>query len=306
MNAGVIAARYAKALLKYVLETGNGDKAYSQACVIVLRMEEIPQLREYVEEHSGISDGKKRMLIETALGEELLKEISDFLNLVMQRRRTGYILRMLYSFLSLYREASNIKVGRLVTALPAEGLKEKMEELFHERTGAEVRLETKVDPEIMGGFIFELDDWRLVLVGDGRDGKMLRAMAEDLGLERVSFEGMKVDVKPYYRKASIVCLTSDTEGWPLVLTEGQAQGCIGIAFGTTSGIREILSPDGECGFVVPSSDESAFAETFVKVASMNEEDLRRIRVNGLRKRAEYVPEVIAAKWKALFDSLVSR
>lgn len=152
----------------------------------------------------------------------------------------------------------------------------------------------------------ELDDWRLVLVGDGRDGKMLRAMAEDLGLERVSFEGMKVDVKPYYRKASIVCLTSDTEGWPLVLTEGQAQGCIGIAFGTTSGIREILSPDGECGFVVPSSDESAFAETLVKVASMNEEDLRRIRVNGLRKRAEYVPEVIAAKWKALFDSLVSR
>lgn len=179
MNAGVIAARYAKALLKYVLETGNGDKAYSQACVIVLRMEEIPQLREYVEEHSGISDEKKRMLIETALGEELLKEISDFLNLVMQRRRTGYILRMLYSFIDQYRDAMNIKVGRLVTAFPAAGLKERLEELFSERTGAEVRLDVKVDPSIIGGFVFNLDDWRMDASVEGQFRRIRNTMIDN-------------------------------------------------------------------------------------------------------------------------------
>ena len=161
MNAGVVASRYAKALLKFVQETGNGDKVYAQAGVLVLRMQEIRQLKDYIENHSEIDYQKKIKLLEAALGEPLAMELTRFVGLVISRRRTEFFLRMLYSFLSLYREASNIKVGRLVTALPAEGFKEKMEELFHERTGAEVRLETKVDPEIMGGFIFELDDWRL-------------------------------------------------------------------------------------------------------------------------------------------------
>ena len=38
MNAGIVASRYAKALLKFVLETGNGDKVYAQAGVLALRM----------------------------------------------------------------------------------------------------------------------------------------------------------------------------------------------------------------------------------------------------------------------------
>ena len=147
-----------------------------------------------------------------------------------------------------------------------------------------------------------LDGWRLVLVGDGRDGKMLRSLAAELKLERVSFEGMQRDVTGYYRKASIVCLTSETEGWPLALTEGQANGCIGVAFDVTSGIREIL--DGECGFAVPAFDEVKFAETLIKVAAMDTDEQMKIRVNAVRKRSQYAPEVIADKWKKLFDMLV--
>ena len=169
-------------------------------------------------------------------------------------------------------------------------------ENWSKRVDRLLRIWAKVEPII--------PDWRLVLVGDGRDGKMLRSLASELKLERVSFEGMHRDVTGYYRKASIVCLTSETEGWPLALTEGQAQGCIGVAFGVTSGIREILG--GDCGFVVPPYDEAGFAATIVKVASMDEDELMRIRMNGVRKRSGYAPEVIAEKWKTLFDTLVSR
>ena len=147
-----------------------------------------------------------------------------------------------------------------------------------------------------------LADWKLVLVGDGRDGKMLRGLAEDLKLQRVSFEGMQKNVSEYYRKASVVCLTSETEGWPLALTEGQAQGCIGVAFGTTSGIKEIL--DGGCGFTVTAFDEAEFAQTLIKLASLDEDRIMEMRMNGVRKRAEYAPEAIADKWKKLFDMLV--
>lgn len=149
-----------------------------------------------------------------------------------------------------------------------------------------------------------LPEWRLVLVGDGPAGKMLREMADDMKLERISFEGMRKNVADYYRRASIVCLTSETEGWPLVLSEAQAHGCIGMAFGCTSGIREILAPEEGCGFVIPPFDEDLYAETLVEVASLSEKDKMRLRKNAVQKRLNYAPEIIAEKWRNLFDSLV--
>ena len=151
-----------------------------------------------------------------------------------------------------------------------------------------------------------LPDWRLVLVGDGRDGKMLRELAGELGLERVSFEGMQTDVRPYYAEASVLCLTSETEGWPLTLTEGQANGCIWVAFGCTSGVKEILSPDGECGFIVPPYDEDMYAQVLLKIASMDKESQITMRRRAVERRLEYTPEKIAVKWKSLFDMLCNQ
>lgn len=148
-----------------------------------------------------------------------------------------------------------------------------------------------------------MPEWRLVLVGDGEDWQWLRQMALDMSLERVSFEGRTNDVASYYRRASVVALTSETEGWPLALTEAQAQGCICVAFGCTSGVKEVLSPDGECGFVVPAFDEQKFADTLCTIAGMDEESRLRIRRNSVARRLEYAPEIISEKWRLLFDEL---
>lgn len=149
----------------------------------------------------------------------------------------------------------------------------------------------------------QLPDWRLVLVGNGENWEDFKKMSKRLSLERVSFEGRRNDVSKYYRKASIAALTSQTEGWPLAMTEAQAQGCICIAFGCTSGIKEVLGPDGECGFIVPAFDEDQYALTLLKIASLPEEEKMRIRKQAVAKRREYAPEHIAAKWKKLFDDL---
>ena len=149
----------------------------------------------------------------------------------------------------------------------------------------------------------QLPDWRLVIVGNGPAEEMLHNMAKELKLERISFEGRKKDVARYYRKASIVCLTSETEGWPLALTEAQAHGCIGVAFGATSGIKEILSPHGECGFIVPRFDEKTYAETLKHIAQLNKEEEYSIRRKSVEKRLQYAPHIIADKWRRLFNSL---
>lgn len=148
-----------------------------------------------------------------------------------------------------------------------------------------------------------MPQWRLVLVGDGQDWQWLRQMAQEMSLQRVSFEGRRNDVEEYYRRASVVALTSETEGWPLALTEAQAQGCICVAFGCTSGVKEVLSPDGECGFIVPAFDEQKFADTLCTIAGMDEDALLRIRRNSVAKRLEYAPEIISEKWRLLFEEL---
>jgi glycosyltransferase involved in cell wall biosynthesis len=131
-------------------------------------------------------------------------------------------------------------------------------------------------------------------------------MAVELGLERVFFEGMQNNISEYYDRASVVAMTSETEGWPLALSEAQAYGCIGVAFGCTAGVSEILGPDGECGFIIPPFDEEMFAETLVKISVMSDDEQMRIRRNAVEKRRKYAPEVIAEKWKSLFDMLAGK
>lgn len=149
----------------------------------------------------------------------------------------------------------------------------------------------------------EAKDWRLIIAGDGADGGMLREMASQLKLERTEFIGYQSDMSPFYRKASILCLTSQSEGWGLCLTEAQANGVIPMAFSATGGIREILSPDGENGILVTPFDEDEYARRLLELILAPEEKKMRLRRNVLKKAASYSPAATAKKWKVLFDNV---
>ena len=146
-------------------------------------------------------------------------------------------------------------------------------------------------------------DWRLVIAGDGADAAMLRDMACEMALERVEFVGFQSDMSRFYRKASILCLTSQSEGWGLCLTEAQANGVIPVAFAATGGIKEILSPDGVNGILVTPFDEEEYAGKLLGLINAPEEEKLRLRYNCLKKSASYSPAVTANKWKILFDTI---
>lgn len=158
MNTGVVTSRYARALLKYVQETGAGEKVYSQAAVLVHRMREYPQLAGAIQKHSDVTLQQKLEILESAVGEVLMVELKRFVTLVCQHRRMDLLHRMLYSYVEQYRSLNSIKVGRLVTACPAPGLKEKLQSILSEKTASHVSLEESIDPAILGGFILKIDD----------------------------------------------------------------------------------------------------------------------------------------------------
>ena len=178
MNAGIIASRYAKALLKFVRETGNGRNVYSQACRLVGCMEEVVQFREYLENQNEIGPDRKIELAEAALDGPLSMEMRRFIALVCERRRMNCFLRILYVFVEEYRKENGIKVGKLTVAVPAEDLKERMEKAVQEKEGGVVQVEMAVDPKIIGGFIFEMDGKRMDASVEGRIARIRRHLVE--------------------------------------------------------------------------------------------------------------------------------
>lgn len=161
MNTGPIAHRYAKALLKYVQETGAGEEVYSQAGVLVLKMQELRQFADAIQKHPELSLGRKQSLMDSALGVPMAEPLSRFMALVYKQGRIEIFERMLYSFIEQYRAANGLKVGCLVTAKPVPGLKDRLQGILGEQTGASVFLDEKVNPDILGGFILNIDDLRM-------------------------------------------------------------------------------------------------------------------------------------------------
>lgn len=95
-------------------------------------------------------------------------------------------------------------------------------------------------------------DWRLDIVGDGPDRSTYEKQLE--GCPRTAFHGFQ---KPheFYRKAKILLMTSDFEGFGLVLVEAMSAGCVPVVLGSFSAVHDII--DGKNGIVtkMPFSKE---------------------------------------------------
>lgn len=162
MNTGIIASRYASALLKFASDSGNADKVYNQVLVLDRSLSSLPRLRAVIDNPMNVPDPAKLALLVSALdGEKMEDELRRFIMLVMKKRRTRLLRFIFLSFIRQYREAHKIKVSRLITATPAPDLEKRISSIVKERKGDSVLFEHRVAPEIIGGFIFEIDGLRL-------------------------------------------------------------------------------------------------------------------------------------------------
>lgn len=147
-----------------------------------------------------------------------------------------------------------------------------------------------------------IPDWELIIVGNGEERTKLENIVIKKGLARINFAGATTDVQHYYNNASILCLVSTLEGWPLCLTEAQANGVVPIAFDSVAGIRHILAPSGINGYLIPPFNLNDFAKTLQALAN-DPVRLDTMRQNVLKKAKEYAIEVVGKQWMELFEDL---
>jgi glycosyltransferase involved in cell wall biosynthesis len=102
----------------------------------------------------------------------------------------------------------------------------------------------------------------LTVVGGGKDRRALESLASPC-VERgaIRFAGVLSNSKiaRELRNHDALILTSEYEGFPLVVLEAMAWGCIPVVTAIRSGIPELVR-DGENGYVVGVGDIEAFAE----------------------------------------------
>ncbi|MGP1437277.1 MAG: F0F1 ATP synthase subunit delta [Phocaeicola sp.] len=161
MTIGSIAVRYAKALLEYANETGAAERVYHEVLKLKETLMTVPELRTAVN-NPLLETKKKANLLEEAIGGEITSEIKRFIQLVLKEKREGAILFMATSYIGLYRKQENISVGSLITATPATPeIVERIRKMVANETKGTAEFTTQVNPNILGGFIFQLGTYRL-------------------------------------------------------------------------------------------------------------------------------------------------
>lgn len=160
MNTGIIASRYAQALLKRVDETGNGETVLQQVRELARVLGTLPEFRRLVEDGVEVTDARKMQLFETALSSSgpMAPELKAFLQLLLRNGRGSQARLVFHNFEADYYHSRRIRKGKLKVTAVSHALEAQLQRLVESRTGCRLLLETEVDPALIGGFVFEIED----------------------------------------------------------------------------------------------------------------------------------------------------
>ena len=175
MNTGIIATRYATALLELVDETGSGSEVASQIETVGRALSEVPEFQRDIDNPS-IPSARKLGLFDASLDGKMAPDLRKFVELLIRNGRVGYARRVFTVFINEYYRSRHIKRATLVVADPAllatdpassdpeavglqrPNLESRLRALIEKETCDGLILRTKVDPSLIGGFVFEVED----------------------------------------------------------------------------------------------------------------------------------------------------
>ena len=164
MDIGIISKRYAKALMQYAKASGKEEDIYQAVCRLWGSLRQVPALREALDNPITTREEKYALLCAaTQKGKRKVSaEMSNFISLVLKNGRESILMYICGSFVNLYRKSRHIGRARLTTATPlTPAMEERIRRGASAYLHANMELETEVNPDIQGGFIFDVNDYRL-------------------------------------------------------------------------------------------------------------------------------------------------
>jgi hypothetical protein len=211
-----------------------------------------------------------------------------------------------YTHLSDYRKLRVIP-NPITTVLPKEvELQRKEKEIIYVGRLTPVKRVDRI-LRIWSNIEKESPDWRLTIIGDGEERGSLEALMKTLHLKRVHFEGMQ-DPSKYYKRASILLLTSDFEGFGLVILEAMTHQVLPIVYASYPAVYDIISHQQDGMIVEAQKNEGLLIEEFAGILRSLMGDpnyLDLLRQQAHKKSSKYSIQSIADTWMQLFTSAVN-
>lgn len=144
---------------------------------------------------------------------------------------------------------------------------------------------------------------RLDVYGDGESRPALERRITDPAAVRL--HGFDPGARHELLGASFLLLTSHSEGFPLVLVESMAAGCLPIAYDIPYGPADLIR-DGRNGFLVPAGDVDALAAAIVRLQRMSPHRVARMRAHAVRTAARFDERRVTQLWARAFEQAVVR
>ena len=158
INSSKVAKRYAKALLDYSIEKHEEDNFVQEISSLVEVVRENPDLRALL--HSPIV----RMEIKHKVLQEVFSQRSAILNLLieilLENKRVSDLYDIAREYIIQYNRYKGKTTAYLTTAVE---LPESLKAQFVRKAivlsgGKKITLESRVEPQLIGGFILRIDD----------------------------------------------------------------------------------------------------------------------------------------------------
>lgn len=149
------------------------------------------------------------------------------------------------------------------------------------------------------------NDWRLDIFGQGEWKEMLQGMIDERELNSSAFINKPTkNIGKEYAESAILVMSSNYEGFPMVMIEAMACGLPVVAFDFKCGPKDIIR-EGENGLIIRNGDIEALAEGMMRLME-DTENRKRMSLNARKIVDTYYEKAVMDKWIGLFNNLAAK
>ena len=157
MNDSKISVRYSRALFQSALEKKILDNVY-QDMIFISEICKIAETKEFLNSPI-IVPSKKEAIFHKMLGDNVEKITLSIIDLIVKNGRESFIPAIARVFIHETKKFKGITESVLTTAVKVDDkVKKQMIDLISDGFKTKVELKEIIDPEVVGGFILQVDD----------------------------------------------------------------------------------------------------------------------------------------------------
>lgn len=148
-------------------------------------------------------------------------------------------------------------------------------------------------------------DWTLDIFGQGEWQEMLQQMINKAGLQSAArINRPTKQIGEEYVKSDLLVMSSNYEGFPMVMIEAMACGLPVVSFDFKCGPKDIIR-QGENGLLVHNGDVDGLADAMMEV--MADDDYRKMLSENAKAVVDtYSEQAVMARWLRLFEELTRK